>query len=238
MSYYTRRPKKSKEEKTLFTIYHNHTRPESERVWTQNYYQVCAIDPAIKNFALRVEQRYSDGRIIPVLFSNNNFTPRSGEDEKKGISNGNENTSFDLASKFLDQYYNIFKECHIFIIERQMAFNFRALSMSLLVLGYLHTKLRDAPLLPIILLIDAKVKTQQLGGALSYKGENNAIKKWAVDKAIQLLTLRCDKYSLDILNKQRKKDDLADTVVMIEALFSLWNLPLTRNMSKPKLITS
>ncbi len=78
----------------------------------------------------------------------------------------------------------------------------------------------------LIVEVNPQLKGQQLGGP---SGHNKPLlKQWAVNEAIRLFTMRNDEKSLQIINSITKKDDLADTVVQIEALFSLWNLPITK----------
>src|SRR3989337_3109727 len=55
-------------DKTPYTVYYPHSIPCSERRWVQPYYQVISIDPARKNYAFRIERRYHNGWITPVVF--------------------------------------------------------------------------------------------------------------------------------------------------------------------------
>jgi hypothetical protein len=43
------------------------------------------------------------------------------------------------------------------------------------------------------------------------------VKKWSISKAIEILSNYNDINGLNILNKEKKKDDLADTVCQIES---------------------
>ena len=86
---------------------------------------------------------------------------------------------------------------------------------------YFMTKLKEYPLLPEISEINPHVKGNELGA-----NSDENLKKWASRKARELLHLRKDDWSLEVMDYwldkchpkgQRKDDDLADTVVMIEA---------------------
>ena len=114
-------------------------------------------------------------------------------------------------------------ECHYVIIERQLAENYRAVRISQHTITYFLVQLKNSTLNPIIIELDSKVKGGQLGGAMGLSSKQ--LKAWAVEKAISILTMRNDSFSLDILNKIKKKDDLADCVVQLDALCSMWKLP-------------
>ena len=89
-------------------------------------------------------------------------------------------------------------------------------------------KLKNMELLPSILEVDPKIKTQKLGAE---KGLTKPeVKKWAIRKAYELLGIRSDDVAIGIINEamKSKKDDLADTIVQIEAVFAYYNLPLTK----------
>src|SRR3990167_39773 len=218
-------PKAEQEEKTPYTLYNPHSLDQSKRVWNSDYYQVISVDPAYRNFGLRIERRHTDGRIIPLVFLRANLAINITKDSPELLS-----TAIRSASDLLDELSHFFQDCHLVIIERQLHENYKSLRVSQHVLTYFLIKMKDMPLLPTILEINSKLKTQELGAP---KGLNkNQIKEWSVLKARQLLEWRDDKDSLKIMNQgKRKQDDLADCVCMIEALFSLWGLPITQEPS-------
>jgi hypothetical protein len=76
--------------------------------------------------------------------------------------------------------------------------------------------LKNSQLNPMIIEIDSKGKTKFLNA----KPPEGQIKAWSVEKALQLAYIRKDwKSFFKILNATRhKSDDLADTMVQIEAL--------------------
>lgn len=218
--------KSQQPDKGPYTLYNPHTRDLEERNWSTDFIRVCSIDPAVGNFAIRVETRpkYEKPDFITCqLFTKISFkidlsssTKSTGMDDFYYI--------FDALTYFLDKYLDLFKTCHLIVIERQLPENYRAVRLSQHALSYFLIHLRDSPLLPIILELDSKVKGHQLGAGVT----GQALKKWSIVKATELLTQRRDQYSLDILESfKTKKDDLADTVCQIEALFTLWGWPLT-----------
>lgn len=206
------------EKKEPYIIYNYHSKPDSERIWNEPYYQLLSIDPAEKNLALRVERRYFDGKIIPLAF------------DKVDVRNTSEGVTIDVygrAINFLDRYKQLYYGCHYVIIERQLPFNYRAVRISQHIITYLMLLLKDTSLLPIIVELSSKVKGKYLDAPddLNDKG----LKRWATEKARELLQIRGDQWSIDVMNFfWKKQDDLADTICQIEAFFILLGLkPIT-----------
>jgi len=184
---------------------YTHSLAKKNRKWDQDYLQIIAIDPGKVNFAFRIERRYHDGRIIPIAFWKEAF---------------NSNT-FQNISKRLDEYSDDFLDTHIVLIEKQPPRNITINRIMQHAITYFMTKLKDYPLLPEISEINPHVKGNELGA-----NSDENLKKWASRKARELLLERQDNWSLDVMDYwldkshpkgQRKDDDLADTVVMIEA---------------------
>lgn len=236
-------PKSQLPDKTPYTAYNPHTIPLSERNWSQDYYRILSIDPGIKNFGIRIEDRprlKSNSLITTKLFQRLTLSSLSPSLSSDSIIN-NDNLSFiyDIITNFLDQHLDLIKSCHFIIFERQLPINYRTVRVSQHLLSYFLLHLKNSPLLPIILEIDPKLKSKQLGAPSGLNDKQ--IKDWSVEKALYLLELRKDSFAIDIINKERnhrgkkKPDDLADTVCQIEALFSYLNLPLTEPITTIKL---
>jgi hypothetical protein len=124
-------------------------------------------------------------------------------------------------------------------MEKQLSFNrVEILKLSQHILTYFMITLKDAPQLPLIVELDATMKTRCLNAPLKMKGKE--VKKWAIEKAIEILKKRKDEQSLQIMyitkkgNKElelrSKSDDVADTVVMIEAFCRIMGWPTTENI--------
>ena len=128
----------------------------------------------------------------------------------------------------MDKYKDKFDECDVFLIEKQMSFgkkktNTMALKLgqhcySYLLMKYLQEK--------IIIDYPAYYKTQILGApkkfgkiTKTYKNGktveiNDNRKKWSVRIASEILHLRNDKKSLEIINDTKKRDDMCDCLLM------------------------
>lgn len=166
---------------------------------TKNQIRLISIDPGIKNFSIRIETR-KDSSINTELFERVNLQG---------------NILINLT-RYLDQYLFRFRESDIIIIEKQLTKNSPLIRVSQHVLSYFVIKLLDIH--SIILEIDPKAKTRLLNAP---KLDKRKIKTWSIITAIQILQERKDILSLSILEKEKKKDDLADTVCQSEALFKI-----------------
>lgn len=208
-------------DKTPYTVYYPHSIDVSKRVWNQPYYQVVSIDPARKNYAIRIERRYNNGYIQPIVFDKVSIECFV---EEKGVLINN---TYQELTNFLNKYKEFYNECHYIIIERQLPQNYKACRIAQHTISYFSIILSDKPLLPSIVEVDPKLKTKMLEAP---KGlTDRQIKLWATETGTQLLVMRNDNFSLEVLKYFRtKQDDLCDTICMIEGLFKLWGLPLTK----------
>lgn len=220
-------PKSQEPDKALHIIYYPHTIPYTERKWNQDYYQVLSIDPGkIKNFSYRIEKRYHNGKIIPIVFDKIDFESITQE----GITTIN--NSYQVLTDFLNKYNKFYDDCHFFIIEKQLPNNYQAVRVSQHVISYFSIMLHNKPLLPAIVEVDSRLKGKYLGAP---KGlGDKQLKTWSIEKGRYLLTLRNDTFSLQVLDCfKNKQDDLCDTVCQIEALMVYWGLPLTLGAIPP-----
>jgi hypothetical protein len=228
MSHFAKKiPKSQEPDKSLHIIYYPHTIPYTERKWNQNYYQVLSIDPGkIKNFSYRIERRYHNGKIVPIVFDKIDFESITQE------GTTTINNSYQVLTDFLNKYNKFYDECHFFIIEKQLPNNYQAVRVSQHVISYFSIMMHNKPLLPAIIEVDSRLKGKYLGAP---KGiGDKQLKTWSVEKARYLLNLRNDIFSLQVLDCfKNKQDDLCDTVCQIEALMVYWGLPLTLGAIPP-----
>lgn len=235
-------PKSQQPDKTPFTIYHPNGAPDN---WTQDYYQVVSIDPSMQNFGFRVERRYRSGRIVSLGFARITLGPppiRRKKDPHTGKMvpidpPPDPNTPVETYMKttdFLDQYKSMYMDTHMIIMERQLPHNYKAVRISQHVISYFLAMLKNAPLRPVIIEVDSKLKSRQLGCPKGLNERQN--KLWLIEKAMELCQLRQDMESYTAINTSKKKDDLADTICQIEAVFSYLGLPVTQEY-KPIVLT-
>lgn len=210
--FHPKTPKTQQPLKRPANIYFFHSKPLSLRQWSFPL-RIISIDPAIKNLAIRVEERgqRNGNEIIQTLLF-----------EKITLDSSDEMSGLYLSlTHYLDQHLNLFMTCHLILIERQLPINYRSVRVSQHLISYFSLLLRDSPLLPALLEIDPRLKGRQLESPpyLTDRG----LKKWAVEKAQEILQERGDQKALTIIHRERKKDDLSDTVVQIEAFLQYFS---------------
>lgn len=218
-----RTPKSQAPDKTPFTVFNPHTLDLNNRNWNQDYYQVVSIDPSLKNLGFRIEKRFTNGKIESLVYCRKNFAPnikKSDNLEPSIICD-----TYEVITQFLDQYINLYLNSHIIIIEKQLIQNYKAVRISQHIISYFLFHLKNAPLLPLIVEIDSKLKLRQLGAPRGMNERQN--KKWLIEKAKELLQLHDDFASYQQLIKERKADDLSDVVCQSEAFFLYMKLPST-----------
>jgi hypothetical protein len=126
--------------------------------------------------------------------------------------------SFINLIDWLDALCNkgFFNEVQIILIEQQMKTNNIALSIMYHIHSYLLIKFKR---FKTVMLYPSKNKTRVLGASLKIEKDGKSVKatkynrkKWSIECITGLLTSRNDQYSLEALKKEKKKDDLCDTV--------------------------
>jgi hypothetical protein len=202
--------KREEPDKGWYTLFNSRVveRPEWKSL---EYYQIASIDPATNNFAMRIDRWWisgkNTGQIIPIVFEKVSF---------KAEDPVNCNLVYDRLTNFLTRFTFELKNCHYIISERQLMQNYKAVRISTHALAVISTLTVGYG---IIIEVNPKLKGWRLGAP---KGlTERQLKEWAVEKAAEILEERGDRWSLDILKKTKKKDDLSDTVVQAVALVNL-----------------
>lgn len=182
--------------------------------WPEDHYLVVSCDPGIKNFAMRIEKRFKDGKIIMISYG------------KVDLNDTDCKSRYEILYDYLDTFKDKFIHAHMFIVERQLPKNFDACRISQHVLSYFVMISRESKIKnPVIMDISARNKGYQLGAPKKCK--DYWLKKWSVLRAAELFSIRQDAESFKLLQDLKKKDDIADTAIQIEAVFKLLKLPLT-----------
>lgn len=123
--------------------------------------------------------------------------------------------------KVLEDHAEFFEKCSIILIEQQMSFGVNKINTMALKLGqhcrsYFFFKYGAAK---EIIEFPAYHKTQvlgagKIGGKIMSKPER---KKWSISKMTDIFLERGDMDSLDLIKDEKKKDDLADVFVQLQA---------------------
>jgi hypothetical protein len=206
-------PKSQMPKKSKYVEHYVHSINKNERKWDQDYIQVVSIDPAVKNFAIRIERWNKNGNIEPIYFTRLDLLENEEDDDF--------NPAFIVLFNLLKELESKLVETHFFIIEKQLPHNYKVVRVSQHLITHIMFLTFNNKLLPIIYEVDPKLKGEVFNAG---KLSETDLKKWAVTKAIEILTERKDQNSLDIIagsrnSKKKKQDDLADTVIQTEALF-------------------
>ncbi len=194
------------------------------RNWNQGYYRVVSIDPAEIDLAFRIEKRDYDG----VNVKTEVFVKWDMSMYSTAYTNTDTSYIYSHLMGELDKYTDLFKETHLVLIERQMAINFRMVRFSMCLISYFLRKMRKGIYLPMIYEIDSQLKSKQLGAPKGFRGVQ--LKEWGIEVSLHILEYRRDTISYNIIKNEKsvgKKDDLADTVIQIEAFFKYMGLETT-----------
>jgi len=194
------------------------------RNWIQGYHRVVSIDPAEKNLAIRVEKRPYDAiKVETELFLKWDLTSYS-----TAYNNSDTSYIYSFLMDELDKYKPLFRQAHFVLIERQMAINFRMTRLFGCLVSYFLRILKKGIHYPMIYELNSQVKSSQLGCPKGYRGSE--LKKWGIELALHISKYRGDDVSYNIIKKEKrigKKDDLADTIIQIEAFFKLMGYKTT-----------
>jgi hypothetical protein len=186
--------------------------------------QAVSIDPGIVNFAIRIERRFQDGRVNMVWFDKINFDTEKSERDTSESARVSPIVIFNMTNYFLSLMPMLI-ESRIVAFEHQIEKYPKMLRVFqhwlTLFLNHIHLFKYPCTLVEV----SAKLKTTMLGAPK--KLDKNERKKWDIAKALELLEIRQDNRSIDIIKYHKgtsktKADDLADTVIQLEALILLW----------------
>lgn len=230
-------PESEKLAPSPFRLFYPHSKYEpSKPLNMREYIQFISIDPAQKNCAISFERRYANGWI--VILDMFKFAPTQEENYTEDeVSFTVENTMNNIVNK-LKEYEKHFKETHYVIIERQMVENYKSTRVMNYLVSYFVQKLKKFGNNAWIIEIDSKMKGRMLKSPSNIN--KRGLKAWSVEKAIELLKIRKDKNAIEIIESEKKKDDLADVICQVEAFCIYMGLGKTRKpkkgIEKPKIL--
>ena len=115
----------------------------------------------------------------------------------------------------LDKYKKYWAKCSTFIIEKQMSFRAKYNTMALKLGQHCYTYfLMNYKDKKTIVEYPAYHKTQVLGALKSEVKQKPKRKKWAIKKALEILETRDDQFTIEGVSGCKKKDDMADCLLM------------------------
>lgn len=168
-----------------------------------------------------LDQVYSNGEI--VLYKNLDLTYDCKTDKKLEIQ------IFYNMTEELNFFTKYWEKCDYFLIEQQMAFGKKMNLMAVKLAQHCYSYFSIFHKGKEIIEFPAYNKTQILGaekvkgkayksGKVRYKAmEKPKRKKWAIEKAMEIFERRDDISVVEKILDSKKKDDLADTFLQIQA---------------------
>lgn len=211
--------KRSKTESPDASAVTYHNKP-AEREITDTII-IAGIDPAVKNYAVRIEEHnLENGEVNTLAFNKVNLIPkltkgkskkyRSSLEEKFIFENGDGSIVYNNLYTMLKYYVEEFKLCNYITIERQLPENYKSTRIMQATITYLE-------LLGLVVVeVDPKLKgsTFHVPKGIGKDG----LKNWSPYIAREILNGRNDKLSLQVMDLfKTKQDDLADVVLQIMA---------------------
>ncbi len=213
-------PKREAPDQGWYTLlnYDKLKRPEWLSGNGPEYYCVASLDPSRDNFGFRIEKWYASGlnkgRVIMVDFLKVGF---------KAQDPTNSNLTFSRITSFILSKIQSLILCHYIISERQMPINHQAVRISTHALSLIMLLTEGKGNKPIVMEIHPQLKYRQLDAPKGWT-ERQLKTIWTPQKAIEILTERGDKESVEVIEKSKKKDDFGDIVNQVEALNKLLEL--------------
>lgn len=180
--------------------------------------RVCAIDPGIRNFAVAIEEFdhlkihtqkdvFTNGKVI---YLNVIDLCETGYNAKSVSLGGLLN-----LNSYLESIHHLLETCDAFVVEKQLKVNPPAQWVEHHCYAYFVSHFWD---FKVITPMSSKMKYSEL----RYNGnrKKSARKKWAEEKACGILLSRDDIPNVQKISTSRKKDDMGDVIIMIQAFKS------------------
>lgn len=141
------------------------------------------------------------------------------KDAKKTKAKGSKALDADVflrLTDLLDRHKDYFDKCSTIIIEQQMSFGSRVNTMAIKIAQHTYSyflfRYRNKKK---IVEFPSYNKTQLLGAPTGLDKPKR--KKWAVEKANEIWTMRGDLDTIDMITKSKKKDDMSDCLLHVLA---------------------
>ena len=180
----------------------------------RSFLQTAFIDPGTISCAFRIVRYYYNDNRIEVLWF--------------GILNFGKKIELILpgVERELNPLIELFINCHHIIIERQPLKRCDVYRTSQHIISYLSFMIKNKGVYGLIIEVDPKLKTVWIGGPATAKQNNGeSIKKWSQRKALEILNLRNDTFSLSIISSSlyKAREDLSDVVCYEYAWWSYFS---------------
>lgn len=187
--------------------------------------RICSIDIGKVNFAYCIEEydetkETEDGTLIH--YENANLT--------EGSTKQNLTPVYVNMISHLDKQKELLDSCDYIVIEQQMAFGKRINPMALKIGQHCYSYFLMRYKNKHIIEFPSYYKTQALNAPPKMKYTER--KKWAIEKATEILMNRGDLENLNLLTSAKKADDLADVLLQAVAFKICLAKKDTKTMNK------
>ena len=177
---------------------------------TENFIQIMAIDPGIKNCGVRIERRWSGGTVETVMLTRINFLVNDEVENSDTVYYTN-------SIRTLRNYLPYMEMCQYIVIESQLPINYDMVRMSTHLISFLMISLENKGCRPMICEVDAYFKSRVFKAPT--KMTKPELKIWCRDYALKLLEARGDTAAFNAIKAAKKADDLGDVVCYCEGWF-------------------
>lgn len=225
--------KREKRDNSLVQSHDNillYTRNHDSEYWQRDHYIILSIDPGSVSFGIRLEKRLRT-QIIPLE------APGSYKPIGKGITiymrrwilAENDQVPMNIRRGALYErldwlftsveYSSYIRNCSIFIIESQLAINYKAIRIQEMTQSYIFDRFRHYSHAPYLLEVEPTVKTS---GMQAPRGLNDTdLKRWSVEVGEIYYEHWGDQLALQVSQAEsqiKKGDDVNDTLHQIEGV--------------------
>lgn len=196
--------------------------------------QIGSIDPGILHFGLRCERWYEDDTVETIHYCLIDFTkPKEGKIPELGKENFYYINSIALIEEYCASFL---AECQYICIESQLPWAYDMVRLSSHIICILCVHLKDKGNRPLILELDARLKSGLLGAPSGMKKKD--LKAWCAKAAKTYFLEEGDTESIDFMEEMArvvKDDDVGDVkcqLKVMEILHIAGVLPKIQERSK------
>lgn len=172
---------------------------------------IASFDIGQKNFSFCIEKSQNINNIQNIS-TIQTPSPFSGEIVLLKNINISSNNIFETLTRHLDEYISYFDKCSIFVIEQQLKKSMNILRISQHCYSYFSIRYAS---FKHIILFPAFHKTNVLNAPTNMTYSQR--KKWSISQAKLILKNRNENNIIELINNQKKQDDMCDTITQLTA---------------------
>lgn len=224
---FAKKPREKQKEVKLPLIYYKIHDIPYLNLNSLEWIHCVGFDPGMVNPSIRMESRNQwTGEIKPIFTIKFDLYELFEVEVDEQYKTDNAPYTF---FKLLNNIKNYLICANIIIMEKQLPINYKAVCISKYFIAWCHSNLANNAAATILVEMAPVTKYLELGCPKEYN--ENAKKKWGIEKALELSQMRLDHetYNLIVKAPKSKRDDMADAILMIETFFKLCKMRLTED---------